>query len=87
MSAKRVMCIDDTHWFVPGYPCPRFGEITTVSWEGAAPCTGVPAYAFVEYPLLSARDFRIFYQKYFVELSDIDESELSKKHIPSIQTA
>jgi hypothetical protein len=72
---KRVMCIDDAHWVVPGLPCPKFGEITTVSWEGVS-FSGIPAYSFLEYPTPPGYDFRYFSQKYFVELSDIDETEL-----------
>lgn len=73
---KRVMCIDDAHWFPGGAPCPKFGEITTVSWEGVFHHKGIPAYEFVEYPPLPEHDFRYFSQKYFVVLSDVESVEL-----------
>ncbi len=77
----KVMCIDDTHWFRPGLPCPEFGEVVTVCAAFTSPYNGEDVYAFVEYPLILGLKFRTFSQKYFAPLSDIDETELVNEKI------
>lgn len=71
----RVMCIDDTKWDNKSR-CPVFGEICTIEKSFISPFSGNPVYSFVEYPVAPPQIFRCFYQKYFVPLSDIDETEL-----------
>lgn len=79
---KRVMCIDDSKWGAHGGP--RFSEIVTVSWAGTH-WNGVPSYSFSEYPPYPQHDFRIFSQKYFVELSDVDEAEVGESRMVEIE--
>lgn len=77
----KVICIDDTHWAVPGLPCPKFGEILSVEDAYLHPFTKNPVYSFYEYPVPPGYSYRVFSQKYFAPLSDIDESEFSTEKI------
>ncbi|HEX6427967.1 MAG TPA: hypothetical protein VF008_09790 [Niastella sp.] len=61
---NKVMCINDRHW-KNDVPCPKFGEITTVS------NVEDDLYEFMEYG-----EANWYSQKYFAPLSDIDETEL-----------
>jgi hypothetical protein len=71
----KVICIDDKHWH-SDTKCPAFGEIVTVEKAIPSPITGHPVYAFIEYPPEPPRLFRLFSQKYFAPLSDLDETTL-----------
>jgi len=75
----KVMCIDDTHWYKgpDAYSCPSFGEVVTVVNSIIHPFDGTPKYEFKEYPPRYGDRWRLFSQKYFAPLSDIDEKERS----------
>jgi hypothetical protein len=65
----RVMCINDKKWH-KDIPCPKFGEIVTVSDSDNCP-DGTPCYEFMEY----GKD-HWYSKKYFAPLTDLDETEL-----------
>jgi hypothetical protein len=62
------MCIDDTKW-KNDVPCPKFGEVVTVSGESVQ--INGPAYEFAEY---GKRNW--YSKRYFAPLSGLDETEL-----------
>lgn len=64
----KVMCIDDKHW-KKDVPCPKFGEIVTVS--NTSNQRNGPAFEFKEYGI-----GHWYTQKYFAPISDLDETEL-----------
>lgn len=61
---QKVMCINDKHW-KNDVPCPKFGEIVTVSKVDDI------YYEFAEYG-----EDNWYSQKYFAPLTGQDETEL-----------
>lgn len=81
----KVMCIEDRFW-KKDYPCPKVGEIVTVSKAYYSPYTDNEVYDFHEYPPPPGCAFRCFSQKYFAPLSEIDETKLVNV-VPEVATA
>jgi hypothetical protein len=72
---NKVICIDDKG-FGKDFACPVFGETCTVERALTSPNSGVPSYTFVEYPPENGSGIRLFHQRRFVPLSDLDETTL-----------
>lgn len=71
----KVICIDDRKWH-SNSRCPVFGEVCTVEKSFISPVSETPVYSFYEYPTVPPHVLRCFAQKFFIPLSEIDETEL-----------
>jgi len=71
----KVICIDDKGFYKES-PCPVFGEICTIQEALISPLSGIPSYSFVEYPPEKGQSYRLFHQRRFAPLSDLDETTL-----------
>lgn len=69
----QVVCINDKEWYKP-CECPSFGEVVTVSLA-YIDYENDPVYELKEYG-----DEHVFSQRYFILLSSIDETEMTRNY-------